>query len=181
MGSALFSWATDLTDLCSTHEFSQFFANYFIDSNVCLWTFLIGVGIAVVVCGIFYFGICNTSYPMSTRINWLVALLLTCVITFFASKMFVQGHDGGEASSSSGLYLSSYTLQDDYTAQIEDNDDQLAEWSAQCDEFRQELATGAFDIINKIALLNTLYALLIFVAMSFCVKGTTIHGKNIPV
>lgn len=180
MGSFLYSWATDLKDLCSTDKYSEFFNNYFMESDVCLWTFIIGLGIAVAVCSIFYFGICNKSYALSTRLNWFVALIVCGVITFFASLMYVKGHDGGDASSSTGLYLSSYTLQDNYAVSIEDNDDQLVEWNQTCDDFRDDLSTGVFDIINMISLINTLYATLLFILMSFCVKGATTHGKNIP-
>lgn len=181
MGGSIYSWATDLKDLCSTSDYSEFFNNYFMESDVCLWTFIIGLGISIVVCAIFYFGICNRSYVLSTRLNWFVALIVCGVISFFASNMYVKGHDGGDASSSTGMYLSSYTLQDNYAEKIEENDDQLAEWNQTCDDFRSDLSTGEFKIINKISALNTGYSLLLFILMSFCVKGTTIHGKNIPV
>lgn len=181
MGSSLFSWATDLKDLCSTSDYSQFFNHYFMETDACLWTFLIGVGIAVVVGAIFYFGICNTRFSLSTRLVWVVAMIICCAATFFVSDIYLKGHDGGEASSSSGLFLDSYNLQDDYAQSIEDDDDQLAEWNEQADEFRQDLATGSFDIITKISVINTVYALLVFILFSLCVKGTTTHGKNIPV
>ena len=181
MGSFFYSWATDLKDLCSTHEYSEFFNNYFMESDVCLWTFIIGLGIAVTVCSIFYFGICNKSYTLSTRLNWFVALIVCVVITFFASSMYVKGHDADNAPSSTGLYLSSYTLQENYTHFFEDNDDQLIEWNQTSEDFRNDLSTGEFDIINMISLINTLYATLLFILMSFCVKGATTHGKNIPV
>lgn len=181
MGSSLFLWATKLDDLCSTSEYSQFFDHYFMQTDVCMWTFIIGLGIAIVVCAIFYFGICNASYALSTRLTWAVALVIVGAATFFSSHFYINGHNGDGASTSSGWYHDSYVLQDTYAEEIEDDGDQLAEWNALSDEFRDELGTGAFDITNSISLVNTVYALLIFILMSFCVKGTTVHGKNIPV
>lgn len=181
MGSSLFSWATDLTELCSTSDYSQFFNHYFIDTDVLTWTFVIGLGIAVVIGLIFYLVICNKSFALSTRLNWLIALIITAVATFFVSSAYMKGSDGGDASSSSGFFLDSYTYQDDVAQDLEDNDDQLAEWNASAEDFRQGLSTGDFDIITKIALVNMGYSLLIFILLSLCLKGTTVHGKNIPI
>lgn len=181
MGSSLFSWATDLQDLCSTSDYSQFFDHYFMQTDVLLYVFLIGAGIAAAVAAIFYFGICNTSYTLSTRINWFVALVISCAATFFVSDFYLKGHDGGEASASSGLFLDSYNLQDDIAVTLEDSDEQLAQWNADSEDFRQALNTGDFDIITNISLINTLYAFLIFILLSFVFKGLTIHGKNLPV
>lgn len=181
MGSFIYSWATDLENLCSTNDYSEFFNYYFMKSDVCLWTFLIGLGIAVALCAIFYFGICNRSYTLSTRLNWFVALFVCGVITFLSSNTYVKGHDGEGSSSSTGLYSSSYNLQNNYEEEVRDNSNQLTEWEQTCDDFRNKLSTDGFEIITEISLLNTLYALLLFILMSFCVKGTTTHGKNIPV
>lgn len=181
MWSSLFSWATDLEELCSSDNYSQFFDHYFMQSDVCMWTFLIGAGIAAAVCGIFYFVICNKVYALSNRWVWLAALVISCVSVFFVSDIYMKGHDGGDSTASSGLYLDSYTLQDEYAEELQDNIDQLAEWNALADDFRQELSTGEFNIITNMALVNTVYAFVIFIMMSFCVKGTTVHGKKIPV
>ena len=184
MGSSLFSWATDLVELCSTSEYSQFFNHYFMETDVCLWTFLIGLAIAIGVGAIFYFVIGNVSYALSSRLTWIIALIICCAATFFASSLYVEGHNGEGASTSSGFYKDSYELQDNYAEEIAEDDvdgEQLAEWNALCDEFRQELGQDSFKIITHIAIINMVYALLIFIIFSFCVKKTTIHAKYIPV
>lgn len=180
MGSSLFSWLTDLTDLCSTSEYSQFFNHYFIETDVLIWTFVIGLAIALVTSLFFYLVICNKSFSLSTRLNWLIVLLITGVATFFVSDWYMKGSDGGDASSSSGFFLDSYTFQDDTAQDLEDNEEQLAEWNALAEDFRQKLGTGEFDIITNIALVNTVYSLFFFIVLSFCLKGKTDHGKNIP-
>lgn len=180
MSSGMFSWATDLTDLSSTSEYSQFFDHYFNQTNACLNVVLIGFGIALVIGALFYFWIGNTSFKLSTRLNWVIALLITGVVTFFVSTTYLTGHDGGEASSSSGVFLDSYTLQDDVALQIEENDDQLAEWNALSNDYRNAMSTGEFEIITEISIINTCYALLLFILFSFIVKRLTIHAKNIP-
>lgn len=180
MGSGLFSIFTDLNEVCSTSDYSQFLDHYFMQTDACLWAFLIGLGITLVVIGIFYGLICNMSFKFSTRLNWVIALLITLAATFFASNSYLKGHDGEGADTSSGLYSDSYTYQDNYAEEIADNEDALIEWNQQADDFRQALATGEITITREIAVVNMCYSLVFFLLLSLGVKRFTTHGKNIP-
>ncbi len=182
MGSSIFSWATDdITDLCSTSEYSQFFKHYFEDTNTCLYIFLFGLGIAVCIALVYYLGICNKSFKMSNKLTWVVALLVTGATTFFLSKSYMVGKDGGEAETSSGIFLDSYTYEVEELEDIDDdNDDQRAECVESANNFRQDVSTNEFNIFTQIAVINMTYSLLLFILLSFCLKGHTVHGKNIP-
>lgn len=179
MGSSIFSWAIDFEDLCSTNDYALYFEHYVKQTNVCLTTFLIGIGIALAIAAIFYFGICNTSFTLSKRVNWVIALIITAAASFFASSSYLEGHDGGSGATSSGIYADSYNFQETLSEDLDD--DNLATMNGDADNFRTDLNKGEFSIFTEIALLNMAYSVIFFLCLSFVFKRFTTHGKNIPV
>lgn len=180
MGSFLYSWATDLRDLCSLDQFSQFYNHYFEESSVCLEVFGLGLGIALLVAVVFYFAICNKSYALAKRVTWIFALLITAAAVYFGSDYYMVGHDGGDSTASSGVYLDSYTFQDANSELLGENDDELTEWNSLADDFRQAVTTGDVTITQRIAVINMVYAIIFFIVLSIVFKRFTIHGRAIP-
>lgn len=180
MGSGIFSWITDINELCSTSEFSQFFYHYFKETDVCFWTFIIGMIITVVLAAIFYFGIGCTSYRYSKPGTWGIFLLITLVAVFFFSLFYVGGRDGGDANNSAGMYADSYIYQDNVADTI-DEDEELADWNELADSYRQALAMNQYSVATQIAFVNTGYAFFAFLLLSLCFRPLTPHAKNCPI
>ena len=107
MWSSFFSWATDMTDRCSTDQFAQFFRDYFMDSGVCGEVLCLSALIALVFTLVFYFGIGNFSFTLSKRITWIVFLVISLVTIYFVSDYYIIGTDSGTIENSTGLYKSS--------------------------------------------------------------------------
>lgn len=181
MGDKIFfPLSGELKGLASTDEYSQFFNHYFLEGDVLLHTFLIGLGIALVIAAVFYFVIGNVSYSLSNRIAWFVTLAVTGGAVYFASAGYVKGTDGGSSVNSSGLFLDCYNYEADVASQLENNDD-ITSWAILADDYRQDMSTDKYPIVREIAFTNTVYALVFFILLSFAFKWTTRHARNIPV
>ena len=173
-----FSLFTDIDSLASNSPYAQFFKDYFITSSVCLEVLGIGLLLSAVLCLLFYLGIGNHVYVLSKRIVWFIVLVITCISVFFITNSYIVGTDGGDSTTSSGLYYQSYITEETLTDGLKSDAAKPIHKKAQA--YRNEFREDNVSLPSDIATINTIFAFVFFVILSFCIKGRTIHTKAIP-
>lgn len=83
----LFFWVTGSK---AWNDSLKFHSHYFTDECGFLYGLIIAIVVGVAVSAIFYFGLCRTFSLANTR-NWLISLIVTILISFFAADIFVIG------------------------------------------------------------------------------------------
>lgn len=184
MWSSFFSWATDMTDRCSTDQFAQFFRDYFMDSGVCGEVLCLSALIALVFTLVFYFGIGNFSFTLSKRITWIVFLIISSVTIYFVSENYIIGTDGGAIENSTGLYKSSYTTETNLIEGKEDQrpktGDEAKKIRRKAQAYRDSFKQDSVSLPHDMALINSLYGLGLFFVFSLGAKRFSKHAKFIP-
>lgn len=173
-----FSLFTDIDSLASNSPYAQFFKDYFITSSVCLEVLGIGLLISAVLCMLFYYGVGNHIYVLSKRIVWLIVLVITCISVFCISNSYIIGTDGGDSTTSSGLYYQSYITEETLTDGLKSDAAKPIHKKAQA--YRNEFREENVSLPSDIAIINTIYAFVLFLLLSLCVKKRTTHAKAIP-
>lgn len=183
MWSSFFSWATDMTDRCSTDQFAQFFRDYFMDSGVCGEVLCLSALIALVFTLVFYFGIGNFSFTLSKRITWIVFLVISSVTIYFVSDYYIIGTDGGAIENSTGLYKSSYTTETNLISPIgkpSKKGDEAKKIRRKAQAYRDSFKQDSVSLPHDMALINSLYGLGLFIVFSLGAKRFSKHAKFIP-
>lgn len=183
MWSSIFSWATDMTDLCSSSQHAQFFRDYFMDSSVCGEVIGISFLISLLICVAFYFGIGNFSFTLSKRITWIIVLVLNSVLIFGLSDSYIIGSDGGSVENSSGLYMASYKTESNLIApegKPMKKGDEAKRIRRIAQGYRDSFKQDSVSLPHDIAVVNSFYGLVFFIVLSLFLKRFSKHAKYIP-
>lgn len=179
MWSSFFSWATDMTDRCSTDDFAQFFRDYFMDSGVCGEVLGLSALIALVFTFVFYFGIGKFSFTLSKRITWIVFLVISSVTIYYVSDYYIIGTDSGDLDNSTGLYKASYKTEKKLTENNKSTDlNKVIHKNAR--KYRNKFKEDNVSLPHRMAGLNSVYGLILFILFSLGAKRFSRHAKYIP-
>lgn len=150
-----------------------FHKEFFVNNGGFLYGFLIAALIGLVICAIFYFGMCN-NFSLAKVRNWWICLIVTAIATFFVSDLVVIGGNGSKLPTS--FYKSNIGWVDvqrkkkvpnikDYTAKKVKIEQKLKKWS---------------DVRFPFDTTCAIYGIVFYVAISCFAKGYSKYGKKIP-
>lgn len=180
--SIIFSPFTSIDNLVSVSDYQEFFRDYFVNTSVCWEVLGLGLLISVVLCLAFYLVIGNRVYVLSKRWMWLVFLIVSSVAVYFTTQSYIIGTDGESSDDSTGLYEQSYMTESRLVEEEGYDSKDVARLGREYrDVFRERNSDEGASLPGQIALVNMIYSLIVFVGLSFAVKGHTIHAKAIPV
>lgn len=183
MWSSFFSWATDMSDLCSTDQFAQFFRDYFMDSGVCGEVLCLSALIALAFTLFFYFVIGNFSFTLSKRITWIVLLVFSSAAIYLVSDYYIIGTDGGVIENSTGLYKASYTTETNLispSGKPSKKGDEAKKIRRKAQAYRDSFKQDSVSLPHNMALINSVYGLGFFFVFSLLCKRFSKHAKFIP-
>lgn len=190
MFTDIYSWCTSLGDKLLTggenEEFVDYYTGYFSDTSVCANIFWLGLGIAAVIAILYYFVGCNLSFQLAKRWVWFCVLILVFGATLFATVPRIVGHDAENPEESTGIFFKAYEIEIEKLINIED-DNMRADIQQTAIDFREQFIPKEDSMLSReslpleMALTNAIYAILLFVILSFCFKRFTTHGASVPV
>lgn len=189
MFTDLYSWCTSLGDKLSSggenSEFIDYYTGYFNDTSVCSTIFWTGMAIAAAIAALYYFGVCNFVFKLAKRWVWLCVLALVFVVTLFTTIPQIVGHDAENPEDATGIFYEAYNIESEKLDGTED-DDMRSELQQTASDFREQFLSKEDSVLMReslpleMALANAVYAILLFVVLSFAFKRYTTHGSAIP-
>jgi len=190
MFTKLYSWCTSLGDKLinggENSEFVDYYTGYFIDTPVCSNIFLAGIGIALVIALIFYFGICNFVFSLAKRWVWAIVLVIVFVSTMFTTIPMIVGNNAEVAEDATGIFAKAYAIEESKLDLTEDTD-QRDEITAVATEFRDQFISKeddstvmGEDLPMEMAITNAVYSVILFFIFSLLFKKHTRDGSAIP-
>ena len=189
MFTNFYSWCTSLGDKLlnggENEEFIDYYTGYFAHTSVCSTIFWTGMGIAAVIASLYYFGVCNLVFRLAKRWVWLCVLALVFVITFFTTIPQIVGHDADNPENSTGVFLVAYSIESDKLDGTDD-DNMREELQQTAADFREQFLAKENSVMMReslpleMALANAVYAIVLFVILSFLFKRHTTHGAAVP-
>lgn len=178
--SFLFSWLPGFSDRINGENdyegFADFYSDFLMESGICSQIFFWGIGIAAIVCLVYYLYGCNRFHKVANRITWAIILVLTCFFTWLVSYRLVLGDIEGER----GLL---YEIADKTWTKAREgivDEENLSEIDDTHYAYLEQFSNHLEQLPAEMALAVVLYAFITFFILSICVKGTTTHGKGVP-
>lgn len=184
-----YSWCTSLGDKLlnggENEEFIDYYTGYFADTSVCSTIFWTGVCIAAVIAVLYYFGICNFAFKLAKRWVWLCVLALVFVVTMFTTIPQIVGNDAEDPEDATGVFFESYNIESEKLDGTDD-DSMREELQQIASDFREQFLAKEDGVMMReslpyeMALVNAIYATILFVVLSFLFKRYTTHGAAVP-
>ena len=190
MFTDFYKWCTSLGEKLlnggENEEFVDYYTGYFVDTSVCSTIFWTGMGIAAAIAVLYYFGICNFFFKLAKRWVWLCVLALVFVITLFTTIPQIVGHDADNPEDATGIFHVAYNIE---SSKLDgtDDDSMREELQLTASDFREQFLAKEDSIMMReslplqMALTNAVYAILLFIILSFLFKRHTIHGAAVPI
>lgn len=189
MFTDLYSWCTSLGDKLlnggENEEFVDYYTGYFADTSVCSTIFWTGMVIATVIAILYYFGICNFVFKLAKRWVWLCVLAIVFVVTLFTTIPQIVGHDADNPEEATGIFFNSYNIESNKLDGTDD-DSMREELQQTASEFREQFLAKEDSVIMReslpyeMAFWNAVYAIVLFIILSFLFKRHTTHGAAVP-
>lgn len=189
MFTDFYSWCTSLGEKLlnggENEEFIDYYTGYFADTSVCSTIFWSAMGIAAAIAALYYFGICNFVFKLAKRWVWLCVLALVFVITLFTTIPQIVGHDADDPQDATGIFIVAYNIESDKLDGTDD-DSMREEIQQIASGFREEFLAKEDSLLMReslpleMALTNAVYAILLFIVLSFLFKRHTTHGAAVP-
>lgn len=182
----LYTWTSSLYYELEEGDYTTFFQDYFREIPVLQEIFFIGLGVAFATWFIFYIVLCRASIKFGNIVCWIIALLLSGVVTGVVSHSYVVGQDGGDADLSTGFYKSIYITQSELLERATDDDDERAEINETTELLILAVSDGTNSVPVEISVTNSCYSAFFFMLLSALIvyvpllNKFTIHGKSIP-
>lgn len=189
MFTDLYSWCTSLGEKLlnggENEEFVDYYTGYFVDTSVCGTIFWTGMGIALAVAVLYYFGICNFVFKLAKRWVWFCVLALVFVITLFTTNSQIVGHDADNPDDATGIFGVAYSIEGN---KLDGTDDDIMREELQltASDFREQFLSKEDSVMMReslpleMAVTNAVYASLLFIVLSFLFKRHTTHGAAVP-
>lgn len=154
-----------------------FLQQFFVSENGFTHAFLIALIVAIVCIALFYGWIGMAVNKLSNLVTWLCTLLVDAVVTFVLTRIMVIGsNDVG-----TGIYHSITEKLPKILNMMGVGDDTGRSMvMTQANTLKETLAHGC-DVTNNLLLTNVIITVILFVIISFCVKGMTTHATHVPV
>lgn len=188
-GTNIYSWCTSLGEKLlsggENEDFVDYYTGYFADTSVCRTIFLAGMGIALVISLIFYFGICNFVFKLAKRWMWILTLALVFIITFFTTIPQIVGNDADNPEDATGIFFEAYNIESEKLDGTDD-DNMREEIQQTASDFREQFLAEEDSFMMRESLplemagFNAVSAALLFIILSFLFKRHTTHGEAIP-
>lgn len=189
MFTNFYSWCTSLGEKLlnggENEEFVDYYTGYFADTSVCSTIFWTGMGIAAVIAALYYFGICNFVLKLAKRWVWFCVLALVFVITLFTTISQIVGHDADNPEDSTGIFHEAYIIEGNKLGGTDD-DSMREELQQTASDFREQFLAKEDSVMMReslpleMALTNAVYAILLFIILSYLFKRHTTHGAAVP-
>lgn len=166
-------------------DFVDYYTGYFVETPVCRTIFLTGMGIALFIALIFYFGICNFVFKLAKLWTWFIVLVSVFVITFFTTIPMIVGNDADNPEEATGIFFNAYKIESEKLDGTDD-DNMREEIQQTASDFREQFLAEEDSFMMReslpleIASLNALYAVAFLIILSFLFKRHTTHGEAIP-
>jgi hypothetical protein len=159
-----------------------FYSRYFVEGSGFLNSFLISLAIAAFMLIVFYGFICNKVFKLSNHITWLVFLICSVGITFFATSHFILGNHEGAPEDYTGFYGSLETtfLQISNQDGFQENPESVENLTMAKGEIIEGLKIGKSEVASSLCTGNSIFTLIWFFLFSVLVKGFTRYGIAIP-
>ncbi len=148
-----------------------FHKEFFVNNGGFLYGFLIALLIGLVICTIFYFGMCN-NFSLAKVRNWWICLIVTAIATFFVSDLVVIGGNGSKAATtfyhSNTEWVKEHRKSPnvkDYTAKKVKIEQKLKKWS---------------DVRFPFDTTCAIYGIVFYVVGTCVFKGFSKYGVKIP-
>lgn len=152
----------------------SFYSTYFITDGGFTSCFLIALFVALVFV-IAYYCICKVSFKFANILTWLVALVLSGVVSFCYT-----GIDLGISSKSGSMSLA---LEKQYKKKINGlTEQQRAPLLAERNKIQKEFKKGFFSAnpVNRVCWTDFFLTMIFFYAFSLCINGLFEHASGIP-
>lgn len=189
MLTELYSWCTSLGDKLANGgentEFVDYYSGYFVETSICSSIFLTGMGIALAIAAVYYFGICNFVFNLAKRWVWGIVLALVFVVSLFTTIPMIIGEDTEDIENATGIFANAHQIEATKLNMTEDSD-QREEISQIATDFREQFKQkeDSFmteeDLPMEMAITNGIYSAILFIILSFLFKRHTRHGSAIP-
>lgn len=190
MFTDFYSWCTSLGEKLlnggeENKEFVDYYTGYFADTSVCSTIFWTGMGIAAAIAALYYFGICNFVFKLAKRWVWLCVLALVFAITLFTTISQIVGHDADNPEEATGIFFVAYNIESDKLDGTDD-DSMREELQQTASDFREQFLAKEDSVMMReslpleMALANAVYAIWLFIVLSFLFKRYTTHGAAVP-
>ena len=164
---------------------NNFHENFFNEQGGFMLGFLGALFIGTILAGIFYFGLCNSKKSAQyANINiWLVAMLLSAIVSYFFADLVVIGDSKTTDKDSLFRKYSFYQANEVYYI-IESRKPGASptyekDLFAKKDDIKGKLDKGK-DVRFDFDITTAVLAILFFFIVSIIVKRFTINGKGIP-
>ena len=164
----------------------RFHENFFVTHHAFLYGLLIALGIGVVIALIYYFSCCNSknTVKMANIYTWLVAGVVSAVLSFFVANWVIIGKSGVNNQKSLFYTYSFYNANETYyNVEVQrnvKNEKLVKDLATTKQKIKTDLDQG-HDVRLPYSATTTVLNIIFFVAASFCIKGATRNGKHIPV
>lgn len=156
---------------------NSYLSAYFIDEGGFTHAFLIALIVAAAAAALFYGWIGMKVERLANHAVWLGIMAIDAIITFFLTQVMVIGRN----ATHTGIYHSIQTLLATKSAKIPIDDTVgLANLNQQTNDLITALTDGC-EVCNRLYIENVIITVILFVIISFCVKGFTTHTTHIPV
>lgn len=189
MFTEFYSWCTSLGDKMlnggENPEFVDYYTGYFSETSVCSTIFWTGMGIATAIALLYYFGVCNFVFKLAKRWIWCCVLVLVFVVTTFATIPIIVGHESEDPEQSTAIFFVSHEIEAEKLDGTED-DNMREEIQDVASDFREQFLAKEDGVMMReslpleMALVNAVYASLLFIILSFLFKRHTTHGAAVP-
>ncbi len=176
----LFSWCTSFAEKLESSDYVEYFQDYFVNTSVCLYVFIVGIFSALVIAAIYYFIICNKSFALAKRYFWAITVFITFITSLMIGYSIIMGVDSGDPEECTGIFGSSYTTQETLVSYAEGNTEVTIEINTIAENYREALRIGDETLPMEIAIVNAFYSILFYLIFSLLFKKHTTHGKAIP-
>lgn len=189
MFTEIYSWFTSLGGKLleggENPEFVDYYTRYFDETPICSVVFWTGLGIALVVALLYYFGVCNYVFKLAKRWVWLCVLALVFIVTFFTTMPIIVGHDADDPEESTGIFYTAHQTEQDKWDATEDTQarDEISDVAI---SFREQFMAKEDSIVMEetlpyeMSLVNGIFAMIFFFVFSIIFKRFTRDGAAVP-
>lgn len=148
-----------------------FHKEFFVNHGGFLIGFLIALLLGIAICAIFYFGLCK-NFSLAKVHNWWICLVVTAIVTFFASDLIVIGGNGSKASTT--FYHSNIEWVKEHRTSPN-----VKDYTAKKVKIEQSLKRWG-DVRFPFDMTCAVYGVVFYVAFTCVFKGYSKYGAKIP-